>query len=646
MRILFVEDSPQDMTLILRALKKEGLEVEHSRVASLAELKNILSEKWDIILSDFNLPGFTAVDVLRTLKEKRVSAPVIVISSAVSDETAAELMRSGAADFVRKENTSRLVPAILRELQSEKNRFAQQDQLKSSELQFRILANSIPQLAWMTDKEGYIFWYNENWYDYTGTTLDQMKGWGWESIHHPEHVERVTNNWRQHLSAGLPWEDTFPLKSKMGDWRWFLSRATPFKDENGKIIHWCGTNTDITEQIKLREEAINASSLKSAFLANMSHEIRTPLAAILGFADILKNSDSNGEERTQYLDIITRNGHALTKIIDDILDLSKIEAGKLEIEKMPLCLSDLTRDVVAMFADRAKGKGVDLLFDSSHFPNFKIDSDSIRIRQILINLIGNAIKFTSQGSVLVKGSYAELEKGQIGLKIQVVDTGIGLSQEHIDRLFVPFTQADNKNSRRYGGTGLGLALSRKLGIALDGDVRIERSDEGTGSTFVFEFVTRKSKNIESKKTLSSNGSSAQPEMRLDGKKILVVDDSPDNRELMNIYLKREGAKIDSAGDGESAVKMALKNDYDVVLMDIQMPGLDGYQALAQLRSMKFKKPVLALTAHAMKEEKTRALAAGFSDHISKPVNYSELVEAILIHSNSDKAPGSKSASQL
>ena len=420
--------------------------------------------------------------------------------------------------------------------------------------------------------------------------------------------------------------------------RWVDFSMVPIKGEDGKIDDIMVSALDITDRIEQEKELLAAkanaeiaNSTKSAFLANMSHEIRTPLGAILGFADVLKNS-VDIKERNHYLEIITRSGEALMKIIDDILDLSKIEAGKLQIERSPLCLSSLIDEILEMFSDRAAGKNLQLKFDKSGLPKYKINSDTIRVRQILVNLIGNAIKFTTQGSVTIHGYFEEINKNSVKVFLFVTDTGIGMTNEQAVRLFKPFTQVDEKSNRQYGGTGLGLALSRKLGQALGGDVSLESCDENKGCTFKLEIVATKNLNtIEERQFLREKFKTKN--QRLQGLKVLVVDDSAENRMLVEVYLKREGAVVDEADNGEQAVQMALHNEYDTVLMDIQMPGIDGYEALAKLKRSNYQKPVLALTAHAMHEERIRALASGFSDHIPKPVNRNNLVEAILMHTS-------------
>lgn len=390
---------------------------------------------------------------------------------------------------------------------------------------------------------------------------------------------------------------------------------------------------DVVEKALLesKEMAEAATRSKSAFLANMSHEIRTPLAAILGFSEILKSHDISVNDRDKYLGIITRSGHSLVRIIDDILDLSKIEAGKIQIDQEPVQLAELIRDVIAMFSDRALGKGLSLSFDPKGLPDFKIQSDAVKIRQILVNLLGNAIKFTSEGSVKVHGTYKALEDSEFEITLSITDTGIGITSEQGKNLFKAFTQADNKTTRHFGGTGLGLALSKKLANAMGGNVYIQKNPEVRGSTFQLKLIAHKSMQASADAVAAPVASGKAVEKHLAGWSILVVDDSEDNRLLMRILLEREGASVDDATSGEEGVRKALSSNYDVVLMDIQMPEMDGYQALINLRNQKYRKPVFALTAHTMKEEKDKALAAGFSGHIAKPVNPAAVVETLLAH---------------
>ncbi len=406
----------------------------------------------------------------------------------------------------------------------------------------------------------------------------------------------------------------------------------PFRSPNGKIQGITALLQNVTEQVNARrivqmakESAEAANEAKTFFLANMSHEIRTPLSAIIGFTELLKSSNVSAEERQKYLNIITRNGQALSSIIDDVLDLSKIEAGKIEINREPLNFTELVTDVLEMFSDKAGGKGLNIQLESSRLPNFNIISDPLRLRQILVNLIGNAVKFTSQGSIVVHGNFEMLGENDLRMSISITDTGKGLSREEAEKLFKPFAQADGKSARQYGGTGLGLALSRKLARALGGNVSLANSEQSKGCTFNIEFVATKSAEVSDDGPLKKTEQSR----RLKGLKVLVVDDSPDNRHLIKLLLVREGAMVEQANGGEQAIELALDDSYDAILMDIQMPGIDGYETLTRLRRENFKTPVFALTAYAMKEDRDRALKCGFSGHISKPINANHLVETLL-----------------
>ncbi|MGN6134815.1 MAG: PAS domain S-box protein, partial [Aureliella sp.] len=298
--------------------------------------------------------------------------------------------------------------------------------IQESEMRFQTLADHMAQLAWMADPSGNITWYNQRWFEYTGTTLEEVEGWGWERCHHPDHLQRVTVKFKHALDNGLLWEDTFPLRGKDGTYRWFLSRAMPIRDASGQIIRWFGTNTDISDRIRIEAEleearrlAEAANQAKSDFLANMSHEIRTPMTAILGFAELLKVSD---EAEGEKVETIRRNGQFLLELINDILDLSKIEAGKIEIDVLRFSPSKLVEDVCSLMHLRAVESNLDLKVEYVGLIPDVIENDPIRVRQILINLVGNAIKFTHEGSIRLRLSFSPEDRM---LRFDVVDTGIG-----------------------------------------------------------------------------------------------------------------------------------------------------------------------------------------------------------------------------
>lgn len=380
-----------------------------------------------------------------------------------------------------------------------------------------------------------------------------------------------------------------------------------------------------------------AGRAKTEFLAHMSHEIRTPLGAMLGFAELARDPNLGVREREESLKKVSRNGEQLLLLINKILDLSKIEADKLEIEKDVVPIEDIFSDVDAALRLNAQRKGIEVSFRSKGLVPRTITTDSLRIKQILINLVGNAIKFSEKGRVEVT---VEMERPprmgeRIRLLFLVKDTGIGISLEQQPRLFKSFSQADSSMSRKYGGTGLGLVLSRKFARALGGNLYLAESAPGAGSTFAFtitDSVYGKDTELVSIRGCPHEVGGAAVRQRiapdLRGIRVLLAEDAQDNQILVSRFLGMAGASVDVAQNGEEAIRMVEATDYDVVLMDLQMPVLDGYGATEALRHLGYEKPIIALTAHAMRGEKERCLSIGFDDHLTKPIDRGSLLEEV------------------
>lgn len=391
------------------------------------------------------------------------------------------------------------------------------------------------------------------------------------------------------------------------------------------------------QKIQLRlakESAENANKLKSSFLANMSHEIRTPLGALIGFTELLDDETLSPESRNSYIQTIKRNGQVLLDLINDILDLSKVEAGHLKMEREPTCPVTISRDVLSSLKVVSERKGLDLKLKIADDVPRQILSDAKRFRQILMNIIGNAIKFTEKGFVEVSISADSLSSISSRITVRVRDTGIGITHAQADRLFSPFIQADDSMTRKFGGTGLGLALSRKLAQMLGGDVALESSEAGKGSVFAITIVGSRLKDelADSTRAQSSvSDAGLNSAASLKNIRVLIVEDSADNQALMEIVLKRKGADIEFANNGVEGYQKALSSDYDVVLMDIQMPVQDGYITVQKLREKKYHRPIIALTAHAMADEKEKCLKIGCNDYLSKPINQKQLIEKIYVH---------------
>jgi PAS domain S-box-containing protein len=503
----------------------------------------------------------------------------------------------------------------------------------------------MPQIVWITRPDGWNIFFNQQWVDYTGLTLEESYGNGWNKPFHPDDKQRAWDTW-QNATTNLA---TYSLECRLrrfdGLYKWWLIRGIPILDENGTIQKWFGTCTDIDE-LKISEEnlqvaklrAEEADRLKSAFLANMSHEIRTPMNGILGFADLLKEPNLTGPEQQKYIGIIEKSGNRMLNIINDIVDISKIEAGLMTPNIRESNVNEQIEYIYTFFKPEAEAKGISLSFRNT-LPAIEavIQTDREKLFAILTNLVKNAIKYTQTGAIEfgyistgLTTQFAEkigndmAERSQLSeLQFYVQDTGIGIPKDRQEAIFERFIQADIEDTKARQGAGLGLAITKSYVEMLGGKIWVE-SEEGNGSTFYF---TLPYNNASLEKTESKNVFSADTaDIYGHNLKILIVEDDEISEKLISVLIKDFSNEVINARSGNEAIEICRTNPaIDLILMDIRLPDLNGYTATSQIRQFNKDVVIIAQTAFGLSGDREKAIEAGCNDYITKPINKTALL---------------------
>jgi len=772
-RILLVEDDEEDYLIARDLLADAGRSrecLEWVRTVSAA-LEVLAENRHDIVLVDQWLGSDSGLDLLRRAQTLGLRVPFVFLTGSTDRAIDEEALRAGASDYlVKGQITASLLDRVLRHALE---RARMEDARRESEDRFRLVADATPALLYVSDAKGRGIFYNQTWLDFRGRSVEEEIGDAWLEGVHPDDIERVRGEIEAHRTTRERYQLEYRLRRHDGEYRWMLDNGMPRHTPGGVFAGFVGSLIDITERklqeqelARARDAALEASRLKGRFLANMSHEIRTPMNGIVGMSGLLLDTKLDPEQR-EIAEIVRTSAESLLAIINDILDFSRIESGKLSVECIDFDLRTLVEDSLALLAEAAFEKRLEFVCDFPAGLPTALRGDPGRLRQVLVNLVGNAIKFTERGEVVVRVERVDETADTFSFRLSVADTGVGIPAEAQHSLFLPFVQVDGSTTRRFGGSGLGLAISKELVELMGGRLGL-RSENGRGSTFTIELtlpkLARPSHAIDVSRAvaaaspvlvvaahetlrrvlvgqlaafglevracadaetalamlgeaavsgrafasvlfdrfagvtavvdfarrvralvgasprlvllspaghideveaaraagvdeflvkppslrrlrqcfgIASNSSSPFPapggvassSLSTPSLHVLLVEDNAVNQKVAVRHLAKLGHSCDVASNGVQALERLAARAYDLVLLDCQMPVMDGFETARRIRSGELpgidpELPIIALTAFAMDEDRRRCLAAGMDDFISKPIRLEELQGAI------------------
>ena len=642
LKILIIDDDRVDSTTISRSISQSGIIAEVDSVFSAKEgIEMIKSLKYDLIFLDYLMPDTDGISFLKKIRDLDIETPVIFVTSQGDEKIASQAILSGASDYIPK---TLLTPDGVS--QSIRNAIKLNESLKlrkAAELELKVNSNRLLEAqklakigSWEINLHNNELYFSDEFFTIFDVEREDIISMDYfkSCFTDVKDLALFKKNLNYVKATGAETHFYHSITSKKGTVKYINQFIKCLNDEKDVPCKILGTIQDISEQkrvelelIKAKEQAEEAVVIKEQFLTNMSHEIRTPMNGIIGFAKILETTKLNDDQK-QSVEAIKKAGQNLMVIINDILDFSKIEANKMTVEEVNFSLSKTVYSVIELLTQNAVEKKIKLLCDLDATIHDELIGDPTKLAQILFNLIGNALKFTEKGFVELVVTEIEGNESDCLLKFTVIDSGIGIQKDKIDSIFESFNQASNETTRKYGGTGLGLTITRRL-VELQGGQITAESVVSKGSEFTFSLKYKKAKK-QIQSYIPVKNKNISPEFLKDVN-ILLVEDNELNQLLAVKVFEKWNKTIDIANNGAEAIEKISNNLYDIILMDIQMPEMDGIELTRHIRSSMGEKsniPIIALTAHATKGEERRCFENGVNDYLSKPYNFEVLLNKL------------------